>query len=156
MQEPHRRQISADITFSRKYKPEREAPYLDSTPLGLDLGIADLAMVNNDRVSTCTSRGLIGPTNALRELRIRVGEEKLSQSILSILSKERCGALTISSPRTRFAFPQALITKGSLKATTATMSTPFSRRFGRFLIYPGTWLTEQVGVKAPFQPPVRI
>lgn len=51
--------------------------YLDNTPLGLDLGIADLAVIDNDRITACTTRCLIGPANALGKLGIGIREEKL-------------------------------------------------------------------------------
>lgn len=58
-------------------------------------------------------------------------------------------ALTISSPLIAFALPQALITQASLKANTATTSTPLPRILSRFSMYPGRCFTEHPGVKAP-------
>lgn len=52
------------------------AGFLDNTPLGLDLGIADLTVIDNDRITACTARGLISPANALGKLGIGIREEK--------------------------------------------------------------------------------
>lgn len=49
-----------------------EIPYLYNTPLGLDLGIADLTMIDDDRIPACTARRLVGPANALRKLGIGI------------------------------------------------------------------------------------
>lgn len=121
--------------------------HLDHALLSLNLRILDLAMVNDHGISSSPARVWIRPANALGELGIRVREEQLRGSASTRPARDWYH--TISFPRTRLAFPQALMTNGSLKATTATMSTPFSRRLGRFSIYPGTWFTVQVGVKAP-------
>lgn len=51
--------------------------YLDGAPLGLDLRIADLAVVNDNGIATSASGCLISPANALRELSIGIREEKL-------------------------------------------------------------------------------
>jgi len=59
------------------------------------------------------------------------------------------GERTISSSLIPFAFPHALITHASLNAVTATISTPLAFSFDKFSMYPGKWLAEQVGVKAP-------
>jgi hypothetical protein len=51
--------------------------YLDGASLGLDLSIADLAVVNDNGITTRASGCLISPANALGELSIRVGQEQL-------------------------------------------------------------------------------
>jgi hypothetical protein len=51
--------------------------YLDGASLGLDLSIADLAVVNDNGITTRASGRLISPANALGELSIRVGQEQL-------------------------------------------------------------------------------
>lgn len=55
----------------------------------------------------------------------------------------------MSSPVTPFALPQALMTHASLKATTATTSTPLSLIASKFSMYGGRCFAEQPGVKAP-------
>jgi hypothetical protein len=50
--------------------------YLDGASLGLDLSI-DLAVVNDNGITTRASGRLISPANALGELSIRVGQEQL-------------------------------------------------------------------------------
>lgn len=135
-QEPHRHQTSVELLASYIAKTKVKIPYLHNTPFGLDLGIADLTVIDNDRIAARTARGLIGPANALRKLGIGIGEEELFYKINTSRRNVWGGVvlLTMSSPRTPFALPQALITNGSLKATTATMSTPFSRSLGRLWI----------------------
>lgn len=51
--------------------------YLDGTFLGLDLSVADLAVVNHNGIPTGATGRAVGPTNALRELGIGIGQEKL-------------------------------------------------------------------------------
>ena len=60
---------------------KHKIPYLDNTPFGLDLGIADFTVIDNDRIPACAARRLISPANALGELGIGVREEKLSTKI---------------------------------------------------------------------------
>lgn len=105
-------------------------------------------MVNDNSITTSAPRGGISPSNALGELGIRVGKEELLIKVSGWSKVAKPLALTMES-RTPFTLPHALITKGSLKARTAIISTPFSFSLGRFWMYPGTWLAEQVGVKAP-------
>lgn len=152
-QAQHQLRISARVklisTFEQKTLESTKAvSYLDGTPLGLDLGITNLAVVNDNSIPTSAPRGSISPSNALGELGIRVGKEELSMKVSSWSKETKLLALTMES-RTPFTLPHALMTKGSLKARTAIISTPFSFSLGRFWMYPGTWLAEQVGVKAP-------
>lgn len=79
-QEPHRRQISIEKWSCQPpegAETKDKITYLDSTLLGLNLGIADLTVIDNDRISAGTARRLIGPANALGKLGIRIREEKL-------------------------------------------------------------------------------
>ena len=46
--------------------------YLNSTLLGLNLGIADFAMVDDDGVAASATGPHVGPANALGELGVRV------------------------------------------------------------------------------------
>jgi hypothetical protein len=52
--------------------------YLDGAPLGLDLSIADLAVVNDNGITTRAPGRFISPANALGELSIGVGQEQLT------------------------------------------------------------------------------
>lgn len=123
--------------------------YLERTSFGFNIGICDLAVVNNQGIPAGATRSSVCPANTLRELGVRVRQEELHAISTRAVSRER-KYHTIESSVILLAFPQALMTKASLKATTATMSTPFALSSARFLMYPGRWLTEQVGVKAPF------
>lgn len=51
--------------------------YLNSAPLSLDLSIVDLAVINDNGITTGASGRLISPANALGELSIGVGQEQL-------------------------------------------------------------------------------
>jgi len=51
--------------------------HLDSTLLGLNISILDLAMVNNNGIATGATGSIVGPTNALGELGFGVRQEKL-------------------------------------------------------------------------------
>jgi hypothetical protein len=117
-------------------------------------------MVDDNGVAARTTRGSVSPANGLGKFCIGIREEELSvpvsvsmEDIVFHPGREAAGlrGLTIESSATLLALPHALMTKASLKATTATTSTPFSLSLGRFSIYPGRWLTEQVGVKAPIR-----
>lgn len=90
-------------------------------------------MVKNNGISASATRGAVSPSNAPRELGIGVGKEELFEKSEPLLQGKEMsgGALTMLS-RTPFTLPHALITKGSLDARTATMSTPFSFSLGRF------------------------
>lgn len=52
-------------------------PYLDGTLLGLDLGVADLAMIDDNSIAARAAGRAVGPANALGELGIGVGKEEL-------------------------------------------------------------------------------
>jgi len=81
-QAQHQLQISARVRLIRIFQAKRikftkAVSYLDGTPLGLDLGITNLAVVNDNGIPTSAPRGVISPSNALGELGIRVGKEEL-------------------------------------------------------------------------------
>ena len=58
--------------------------YLDSTLLGLNIGISDLSVVNNNGVAAGATGSIVGPTNALGELGIGVRQEELWKEIESV------------------------------------------------------------------------
>lgn len=110
--------------------------------------VGDLAVVEDDGVAAGAALG-VGPADALGEPGPGVGEEEL-QSVSGMNPSKAGGEpRTMSSPVTWLALPQALMTKGSLNAVTATTSTPLARSSGSFSRYSGTWRAEQTGVKAP-------
>ena len=53
--------------------------YLDGTLLGLNLGIADLAVVDDDGVAAGATGPRVGLANALGEFGVGVGQEELQQ-----------------------------------------------------------------------------
>lgn len=90
-------------------------------------------MVNNH--GPASGPAIVRPSELLREAGVGVRQEELLIStgihILSVFT--RVGTRHTISSFTLLAFPQALITNGSLEATTATTSTPLpltsERRF---------------------------
>src|SRR5262245_8352909 len=58
-------------------------------------------------------------------------------------------ASMVTAPSVFWAWPQAPMTKGSLTATQATVSTPLARMSSARSTKPGRWWSEHVGVNAP-------
>lgn len=58
--------------------------HLDSTLLGLNISILDLAMVNDNGIATGATGSIVGPTNALGELGFGVRQEKLCTIVVSL------------------------------------------------------------------------
>jgi hypothetical protein len=90
------------------------ATYLEDVLLTLTLGVDDLAVVDHDSIATSAAL-LVGPADALGELGLRVGQEKLWREAVEISSVHQIlgwhlGMLTMSSPVTSFALPQADMT----------------------------------------------
>lgn len=55
--------------------------HLDRALLGLDLGVTNFAVVDDDRIPAGAARRAIGPANALREFGLGIGEEELFGTI---------------------------------------------------------------------------
>lgn len=69
------------ISSCRLTYPRCIYPYLDNTLLGLDLSVANLAVVNDNGITTSTAGGTVSPSNALGELGIGVGKEELFKNM---------------------------------------------------------------------------
>lgn len=83
---------------------------------GLLGGVGDLAVVDDQDVAVGTAL-LVSPADGLGELGLGVGEEELWGVLAGTFSLfwydnvfEGCGRLTMSSPVTPLALPQALMT----------------------------------------------
>ena len=83
--------------------------HLQDVLLTLTLSVDDLSVVDDDSVATSAAL-LVGPADALGELGVRVGQEKLLKLAAFVQSLMTLDLLTMSSPVTWFALPQALMT----------------------------------------------
>ena len=112
-------------TISNRSENRTWVAHLERTAFGLNTSICDLAVVDHNGITTSAARGSISPADALGELCVRVGQEEL-HTISTVQYPSTKANHTKFSSVTLLAFPQALMTKGSLKARTATMSTPLA------------------------------
>jgi hypothetical protein len=82
-QEPHRHQRPIQEDSLAHYQPnvesEIDTTYLHNAPLGLNLGVGDLAVVHDNGIATRAARVCVRPANALGELGLGVGKEQLGR-----------------------------------------------------------------------------
>lgn len=105
--------------------------HFERTLSGFNVSICDLSVVNNQGIAAGATRSSVCPANALGELGISIRQEEL-YAISTRAFSHRGNNHTIEPSVIFLVLAQALMTKGSLEARTAMISTPLALSCARF------------------------